>query len=316
LATITVDELLENGVHFGHRASRWNPKMKPFIHGRRNDIHIIDLRQTLKGLLRAGHVLEQVVAGGGSVLWVGTKRSAREAVRGTAVRTKQPYVTERWLGGTLTNFRTIRSRLTRLHELEQLEESGTIALFKKKEQARLRTEHKKLRKNLDGIRDLEQLPAVLVVVDPRNEHIAVAEANKMQIPVIALLDTDCDPDTVDIAIPANDDAMRSVRVLLNVLADGVDEGNKQWQVVVGEQQKQAEVQRRENDARREAERQRAQVTEDWQRRLREAADQKRRGPLEDGPSEGDTGSPDAGAAAADEPEPAPADASSDDTSGS
>ena len=199
MATITVDELLENGVHFGHRASRWNPKMKPYIHGRRNDIHIIDLKQTLKGLLRAAHVLENVVAEGGSVLWVGTKRSAREAVRGIAVRTRQPYVTERWLGGTLTNFRTIRSRLGRLNELEQLEESGTLALFKKKEQARLRTEHKKLRKNLDGIRDLEHLPAVLVVVDPKNEHIAVAEANKMQIPVIAVLDTDCDPDTVDIA---------------------------------------------------------------------------------------------------------------------
>ncbi len=281
MATITVDELIENGVHFGHRASRWNPKMKPYIHGRRNDIHIIDLRQTLRGLLRASHVLEHVVAEGGNVLWVGTKRSAREAVRGIAVRTRQPHVTERWLGGTLTNFRTIRSRLGRLAELEQLEESGTLALFKKKEQARLRTEHKKLRKNLDGIRDLERLPAVLVVVDPGNEHIAVAEANKMQIPVIALLDTDCDPDAVDIAIPANDDAMRSVRVLLNVLADGVDEGNKRWQVVLGEQQKAAESQRREADARREAERSRAQVTEEWQRRLREDAERKRRpGPVE------------------------------------
>ncbi|MGE0191001.1 MAG: 30S ribosomal protein S2 [Planctomycetota bacterium] len=307
MATITVDELLENGVHFGHRASRWNPKMKPYIHGRRNDIHIIDLKQTLKGLLRAAHVLENVVAEGGSVLWVGTKRSAREAVRGIAVRTRQPYVTERWLGGTLTNFRTIRSRLGRLNELEQLEESGTLALFKKKEQARLRTEHKKLRKNLDGIRDLEHLPAILVVVDPKNEHIAVAEANKMQIPVIAILDTDCDPDTVDIAIPANDDAMRSVRVLLNVLADGVDEGNKRWQVVVGEQQKQVEAQRREQEARREQERQRAEVTEQWQKRLREDAERKRRGPGEDSGESGD--------ASSDDPQPVPGDAGSSEDAG-
>ena len=297
MAQISIDELIENGVHFGHRASRWNPKMKPYIHGKRNDIHIIDLRSTIRGLVRARHILEHLVAQGGKVLWVGTKRSAREAVRGTAILTKQPYVTERWLGGTLTNFQTIRSRLTRLHELEEMESSGTTALFKKKEQARLRVEHKKLLKNLDGIRDLDDLPGVLVVVDPKSEHIAVAEANKMQIPVIALLDTDCDPDTVDVAIPANDDAMRSVRLLLNILAGGVEDGNKQWAVVMAEHEKRAEAQRREQEASRAQERQRQQVTEEWQRRLREDAERKRSGSPADASADTPAQSPEAAPAA-------------------
>ena len=268
LSQITLDQLLENGVHFGHRVSRWNPKMKPFIHGKRNSIHIIDLKQTVRGLVRARHYLQGVAAEGGHVLWVGTKRSAKESVRNIAVRTRQPYVTERWLGGCLTNYRTIRSRLGRLAELEKLAADGTMELLKKKEQARLRIEEKKLLKNLGGIRDLERLPACLVVVDPKNEHIAVAEANKMQIPVIALLDTDCDPDTVDIPIPANDDAMRSVNLLLSLLAEGVEEGNKVWAVVVAEQEKINAAKRREEESRREAERQRRKVTEDWQARLR------------------------------------------------
>ena len=277
MSTITVDKLLENGVHYGHRASRWNPKMRPYIHGKRNDIHIIDLKQTVRGLIRSRHFLEQVVAEGGKVLWVGTKRSAKEGVRSAAVRTRQPFVTERWLGGTLTNFRTIRSRLSRLHELDRMEESGEMALHKKKEQARFRTEQKKLRKNLEGIKDLDERPACLVVVDPKNEHIAVAEANKMQIPVVALLDTDCDPDYVDIPIPANDDAMRSVNMLLTLLSEGVEEGNKRWAVVDAERQKAQARQRAEEDARKEQERQKRLVTEEWQRKLREDADRRRHG---------------------------------------
>jgi len=277
LSFITVDALIENGVHFGHRASRWNPKMRSYIHGKRNTIHIIDLKATVRGMVRASHYLKCVSSEGGRVLWVGTKRSAREAVRSVAARTKQPYVTGRWLGGTLTNFRTIRSRLDRLAELEEEEKSGFFDAMKKKQQARHLTEKNKILKNLEGMRDLEDLPAVLVVIDPRQEHIAVAEANKMRIPVIALLDTDCDPDVVDIAIPGNDDAMRSVRLVLDKLAEAVEEGVRDWGLVVVEQEKKDAERRRVEDAKRADERQRAQVTAEWQRKLREEAEKRRRG---------------------------------------
>ena len=283
MASITVDALLENGVHFGHRASRWNPKMRPFIHGRHHQIHIIDLKSTVRGLVRAGHYVSRVASEGGKVLWVGTKRSAREAVRSVAARTGMPYVTERWLGGTLTNFQTIRSRLDRLGELEEEERSGVVDAMKKKAQARHHTEKRKILKNLEGIRDLERLPACLVVVDPGHEHIAVTEANKVRVPVIALLDTDCDPDVVDIPIPGNDDAMRSVRLILDRLADSVEDGVRAWGVVVAEQEKAEAEKGKEEEARREAERQRAQVTAEWQRRLREEAERRRRG----GGAEGD-----------------------------
>jgi len=277
LASISVDALLENGVHFGHRASRWNPKMKPYIHGKRNTIHIIDLKATVRGLVRSSNYLSRTTAEGGAVLWVGTKRSAREAVRSVAARTKMPYVTGRWLGGTLTNFQTIRSRLRRLAELEEEEASGLVEAMKKKQQARHHTEKKKILKNLEGIREMEQLPACLVVVDPRHEQIAVAEANKMRIPVIALLDTDCDPEVVDLPIPGNDDAMRSVRLILDRLADAVEEGGKVWGVVMAEREKVEAAKRREEEARREADRQRAQVTAEWQKKLREQADKRRSG---------------------------------------
>ncbi len=245
--------------------------MRPFIHSKKNQIHIIDLRETVRGLLRSRHYLQAIAAQGGHVMWVGTKRSAKEAIRGVAQRTKQPFVTERWLGGTLTNFKTIRSRLGRLAELEGLEADGTFELLSKKQQSRHRIETKKILKNLEGIRDLNTLPACLVIVDPKHEHIAVAEANKMRIPVLAVLDTDCDPDSVDIAIPGNDDAMRSVSVLLSLLADAVDEGNKTWAVVKAEQERQQAAVRAEEEQRRAADRQRQQVTEDWQRKLREEA---------------------------------------------
>jgi small subunit ribosomal protein S2 len=277
LAQITVDELLENGVHFGHRVSRWNPKMRPFIHGKRNTIHIIDLKQTVRGLVRAAHYLKSVASEGGKILWVGTKRSAREAIRHVAIQTNQPYVTERWLGGTLTNFETIRSRLARLQELDEQESTGQVDRMTKKAQARFRTEKKKILKNLEGVRGLEGLPACLVVVDPRNEHIAVAEANKTRVPVVAILDTDCDPDLVDIAIPGNDDAMRSVRLLLERLAESVQEGGKQWGLAVAEREKIDAERRREEESRREQQRQRDAVTEDWQRRLREEAEKRRTG---------------------------------------
>lgn len=297
MASITVDALLENGVHFGHRASRWNPKMRPFIHGRHNQIHLIDLKSTVRGLVRSGHFLMRVASEGGKVLFVGTKRSAREAVRSVAARTSMPYVTGRWLGGTLTNFKTIRSRLQRLAELEEEERSGVVDAMKKKAQARHRSEKRKILKNLEGIRDLERLPACLVVVDPRLEHIAVAEANKMRVPVIALLDTDCDPDVIDIPIPGNDDAMRSVRLILDRLADSVEEGVRSWGMVVAEQEKAQADRAREDESRREAERQRAQVTAEWQRRLREEAERRRRGgvPEGEGGTPGEAGPPTAGA---------------------
>jgi len=279
---ISVEALIENGVHFGHRASRWNPKMRPFIHGKRNSIHIIDLRQTVRGLVRAGHYLKSVASEGGKILMVGTKRSAKEAVRAVAQRTKMPYVTERWLGGTLTNFRTIRSRLQRLYELESEETSGLFEAMTKKAQSRHRTEKKKILKNLEGVRDLEQLPAAILVVDPRNEHIAVSEANKMRIPVLALLDTDCDPDPIDIAIPGNDDAMRSVSLILGKAGDSIEEGVKAWGLVVAEREKADSERRREDDAKKEQERTRKKVEADWQKKLRDEAEKRRAGGEEAG----------------------------------
>ncbi|MFM8980499.1 MAG: 30S ribosomal protein S2 [Planctomycetia bacterium] len=274
-AQLSVDALIENGVHFGHRASRWNPKMRPFIHSKRNSIHIIDLRQTVRGLVRASHFLKGLSSEGGKILLVGTKRSAKEAVRAVAQRTKMPYVTERWLGGTLTNFRTIRTRLQRLAELEAAEAAPDFAEQSKKAQARLRTEKKKILKNLEGVRDLTDLPAALLVVDPRNEHIAVDEANKMRIPVIALLDTDCDPDPIDILIPGNDDAMRSVSLILGKAGDAIEEGVKAWGLVEAERQKAEAERRREDEAKREQERQRKQVENEWQKTLRAEADKRR-----------------------------------------
>jgi small subunit ribosomal protein S2 len=303
LASISVDALLDNGVHFGHRASRWNPKMKPFIHGKRNTIHIIDLKATVRGLIRASNYLTRATSEGGAVLFVGTKRSAREAVRAVAARTNMPYVTGRWLGGTLTNFQTIRSRLRRLAELEEEEASGIVSAMKKKAQARHRIEKKKILKNLEGIREMAALPACLVVVDPKHEQIAVAEANKMRIPVIALLDTDCDPDVVDLPIPGNDDAMRSVRLILDVLADAVVEGGKVWGVVLAEREKVEAARRKEEDQRREAERQRAQVTAEWQKRLRDEADRRRSGAA---PAKPDAPKPAEEAAAPEQAKPAEA----------
>src|SRR5688500_6655909 len=192
--------------------------MRTYIHGKRNTINIIDLKETVKGLVRASHYLKEVAAEGGTILFVGTKRSAKEAVRAAAQRTGMPHVTERWLGGTLTNFRTIRSRLNHLKELDDLEATGAVASTSKKAQARHSLEKQKILKNLEGIRSLEDLPSCLIVVDPGHEHIAVSEAYKTRVPVVSLLDTDCDPDLVDIAIPGNDDAMRSVSLILSRLA--------------------------------------------------------------------------------------------------
>jgi small subunit ribosomal protein S2 len=220
--------LLESGVHFGHQTSRWNPKMKPYIFGRKNVIHIIDLRATLRGLIRGANLLRNIAARGEFVLFVGTKRQAYSVVEKVAGRTGMPYVSGRWLGGTLTNILTIRSRLKRLTEIEEMETTGHMAFLSKKEVSRLRRELLKLRRNLTGIRDMTKLPGAVVVVDPGREDIAVKEARKLEIPVVGLVDTDTDPEMVDIVIPCNDDAFRAVSILLTRLGDAVAEGRKTW----------------------------------------------------------------------------------------
>jgi len=221
---LVVKDLIDAGVHFGHRASRWNPKMKPYIYGKRNLIHIIDLKETVRGLLRATKFFNRIASAGGLILFVGTKRQAAETIIEECKRSGMPYVTERWLGGTLTNFRTIRSRLERLEELETILDGEQALSYSKKMISTLTRERKKIERNLSGIRTMTRLPEALLVVDPRREHIAVAEARKLGLKVVALLDTDCDPDLVDLPIPGNDDSMRSIELLIKRLTDAIIEG--------------------------------------------------------------------------------------------
>ena len=221
LATVLVKDLIEAGVHFGHRASRWNPKMRPYIYARRNLIHIIDVRETIRGLLRARRYLQKVAGQGSLVLFVGTKRQACDTVEQQGVRSGMPFVSDRWLGGTLTNFRTIRSRLTRLEELEALRSSDKISEYSKKMQSSLNREYRKMFRNLNGIRSMNRLPECLVIVDPRKEKNAIGEARKLGITTVALIDTDCDPDQVDLPIPGNDDSIRSIELIMALLADAV-----------------------------------------------------------------------------------------------
>ena len=224
MESITIQELIDNGVHFGCRVSRWNPKMAPYIHGRRNLIHIIELRETVRGILRARNFLYHLAAEGSQILWVGTKRQVKGVIHEAGQSTGMPIVTERWIGGTLTNYSVIRSRLRRLEELERMEEDGTISQYSKKYVASLRRERRKITRNLAGIREMNGIPGAMVVVDPAREYNAVREARKMGVPVIGILDTDCDPDKVDIVIPGNDDALKSVRLLISTLVTSVEEG--------------------------------------------------------------------------------------------
>ncbi len=221
-----VKELVDAGVHFGHRVSRWNPKMEPYIHGKRNMIHIIDVRETLKGILRAKKMVQNIAAQGKDVLFVGTKRQARHAVESEAQRCGMHYVSERWLGGTLTNFRTIRARLNRLEELEKLWETGQIESYSKKMKSTLHRELTKIKTNLEGIRKMDKMPGVMVLVDTRREHIAVQEAKKLGVPTIAIIDTDSNPDLIDLPIPGNDDAMKAIELILGELADSIIEGKQ------------------------------------------------------------------------------------------
>ncbi len=224
MAVVTMRQLLESGVHFGHQTRRWNPKMKRFIFTERNGIYIIDLQQSLSYIDRAYEFVRETVAHGGSIMFIGTKKQAQEAIAEQATRVGMPYVNQRWLGGMLTNFSTVYKRLQRLKELEAIEQTGGTQVRTKKEALHLQREKEKLERTLGGIRDMQKVPSAVWVVDTKKEHIAISEARKLGIPVVAILDTNCDPDEVDFPIPGNDDAIRSVAVLTKVIADAVADG--------------------------------------------------------------------------------------------
>jgi small subunit ribosomal protein S2 len=224
VAVVSMKNLLDSGVHFGHQTRRWNPKMKRFIFTERNGIYIIDIQQTLGYIDQAYEFVKQTVAHGGSIMFIGTKRQAQEAIAEQATRVGMPYVNQRWLGGMLTNFQTVYKRLARLKELEDLEQTGALVSLSKKEQLVLSREKAKLERSLGGIRDMQKVPSAVWIVDTKKEHIAVGEARKLGIPVVAILDTNCDPDEVDYKIPGNDDAIRSAGLLTRVIADAVAEG--------------------------------------------------------------------------------------------
>ncbi len=228
----TMKQLLEAGVHFGHQTRRWNPKMKKYIFGARNDIHIIDLQITIKLIEEAYNFVAQSVQEGKTVLFVGTKRQAQEAIQQEAERCGMFYVNNRWLGGTLTNFKTIRSRVERLNKLDQMEKMGDFDLLPKKEVLALKAERDKLQANLGGIREMKGLPDIMFVVDPSCEDIAVKEANKLGIPVVAITDTNCNPDVIDYVISANDDAIKAVKLITSIIADAVIQGNQGEDAVI------------------------------------------------------------------------------------
>jgi len=219
-------QLLEAGVHFGHQTRRWNPKMKKYIFVERNGIYIIDLQKTVKKLEEAYAYMRQVGEEGGKVLFVGTKKQAQEAIKEEAERSGNYYINQRWLGGTLTNFGTIQKRVARMKQIEKMEEDGTFAVLPKKEVVQLKKEHERLVKFLGGVRDMKSLPDVMFVVDPRKERIAVAEAIKLHIPIVGIVDTNCDPDEIDYVIPANDDAIRAVKLLTGKMADALLEAKQ------------------------------------------------------------------------------------------
>ena len=225
MAIVSMNYLLEAGVHFGHQKRRWNPKMKEFIYTTRDDIYIIDLQKTVKKLEEAYEAMKAIAEAGGKVLFVGTKKQAQEAAEESAVRTNMYFVNERWLGGTLTNFKTIRSRIKRMDDIDKMEADGTFDLLPKKEVIQIKKEYAKLDRNLRGIREMKRLPQALVIVDPRKEENAIKEARILGIPVFGIVDTNCDPDLVDYVIPGNDDAVRAVKLLIGVLTNAIAEVN-------------------------------------------------------------------------------------------
>lgn len=234
MSVISMKQLLEAGVHFGHQTRRWNPKMAPYIFTERNGIYIIDLQKTVKKVEEAYNFVREIAGQGGSILFVGTKKQAQEAVKEEAIRCDMYYVNERWLGGMLTNFQTIQKRISRLRELEDMEAGGMFEVLPKKEVISLRHEMERLQKFLGGIKNMSKLPGALFVIDPRKERIAVAEARKLGLPIVAIVDTNCDPDEVDYVIPGNDDAIRAVKLLTAKMADAVLEGRQGEQLTVNE----------------------------------------------------------------------------------
>ncbi len=250
MADSLVQDLIEAGIHFGQRASNWNPKMAPYIYGKRSGIHIIDIKETVKGLLLAKKYLTNVVASGKDVCFVGTKRQAKDVLVERVTDVNMHYVTERWLGGTLTNFRTIRSRLKRLEELEEIDRTDNFQSYSKKMESQLRREMRKIKRNLDGIRRMDKLPGVLVVIDVRRETTALKEARKLGIPTVCLIDTDGDPAMADIAIPGNDDSMRSIDVIMRELCKAVAEGKNQRQVPDKDADREADADQKPRRSRR------------------------------------------------------------------
>ncbi|MFA6850017.1 MAG: 30S ribosomal protein S2 [Selenomonadaceae bacterium] len=245
MAVISMKQLLEAGVHFGHQTRRWNPKMAKYIFTERNGIYIIDLQKTVRKVDEAYNFLRSVAEEGKSVLFVGTKKQAQEAVKDEALKADMYYVNERWLGGMMTNFQTIQKRITRMKKLEAMEEDGTFEVLTKKEVLSLRHEMEKLQKFLGGIKDMNRLPGALFIVDPRKERIAVAEARKLNIPIVAIVDTNCDPDEIDYVIPGNDDAIRAVKLLTGRMADAVIEGHQGQD---GDAEEAADAVAKENEA--------------------------------------------------------------------
>lgn len=226
MSIISMKQLLEAGVHFGHQTRRWNPKMAKYIFTQRNDIYIIDLQKTVKKVIEAYNFMREMVGEGKTVLFVGTKKQAQETIETEAKRVGMYYVNARWLGGMLTNFKTIRKRIDRLHQLEKMQQDGTFDLLTKKEVLNLKAEQQKLEKYLSGIKDMEQLPGVMFVVDPKKERIAVAEARKLKIPIVGIVDTNVDPDEIDYPIPGNDDAIRAVKLIVETMANAVMEAKQ------------------------------------------------------------------------------------------
>ena len=240
MSVISMKQLLEAGVHFGHQTRRWNPKMAPYIYTERNGIHIIDLQTSVGKVDEAYQAVSEIAAAGGTILFVGTKKQAQEAVKTEAERCGMYYVNERWLGGMLTNFKTIQTRIATLKKYEEMEQDGTFDVLPKKEVIQIKKEMEKLEKNLGGIKNMKKLPSALFVVDPRKEKIAVSEAKKLGIPVVAIVDTNCDPDEIDYVIPGNDDAIRAVKLIAGAMADAIIEA-RQGQADVTEEVAEAEA---------------------------------------------------------------------------
>lgn len=264
MTIVSMNYLLEAGVHFGHQKRRWNPKMKEFIYTTRDDIYIIDLQKTVKKLEEAYEAMKEIAQNGGTVLFVGTKKQAQEAAEESATRTNMYFVNERWLGGTLTNFKTIRSRIRRMEEIEKMEQDGIFEMLPKKEVIQIKKEYEKLNKNLRGIREMKKMPQALVIVDPRKEEIAIKEARILGIPVFGIVDTNCDPDMVDYVIPGNDDAVRAVKLLIGVLTNAIAEvnGNEVIDFVSEEDKAKAEKKAQKKEAKEEAKEEVKEVVEE------------------------------------------------------